>query len=92
MPSNNYGDQDIMSELLISLKHLKSEYNLLTQEASNDALYAEATKLYNEISCMQRNVFHLMSEKGWYKMKSETATKISQAYTKLSKCESEMSK
>ncbi|MEF9921221.1 MAG: spore coat protein [Erysipelotrichaceae bacterium] len=92
MPNKSYSEKDIMSELLTSLKHLKSEYNLLTQEASNPDLYEEVTKLYNEISCMQRTVFNLMSDKGWYKMKPDTATKINQAYNKLCKCESELSK
>lgn len=92
MPNKSYSEQDIMTELLVSLKHLKSEYNLFTQEASCDDLFKEATALYTEISKMQRDVFNLMSQKGWYKMKSETTTKLSQAYTKLSKSEADLTK
>ena len=39
--ATNYSDKDISTNLLISLKHMKAEFNTFTQEASNDALYKE---------------------------------------------------
>ena len=41
----NYSDKDISTNLLISLKHMKAEFNTFTQEASNDALYKEISAL-----------------------------------------------
>lgn len=93
MPANkSYSEKDIMTELLISLKHMKSEYNIFTQEASGDEVYQKIDELYQEISCMQRDVYNLMSQKGWYKMQSEKATAIAKAYTKNANSEAELTK
>lgn len=88
--SNSYGDKDIATNLLVTLKHMKSEYNLFTQEASNDELFSEIDELYNCISQSQRDVFNMMTAQGWYKMSADTAKSISKAYTKFSNSESEL--
>ena len=79
----NYSDKDISTNLLISLKHMKAEFNTFTQEASNDALYKEISALY-------QSVFNMMCEQGWYQMKSDTAANISKAYTKAENSKSEL--
>lgn len=90
MAANNYGDKDIATNLLVTLKHMKSEFNLFTQEASNTELFEEADKMYNVISTLQRDVYDMMSAQGWYKMTSDTASSISKAYTKAKNSESDL--
>lgn len=87
----NYGDKDIATNLLVTLKHLKSEYNTFTQEASNADLYSEIDTIYECVSQQQRNVFEMMEAQGWYKMTADSAKNIKKAYDKFSKSESELS-
>lgn len=87
----SYGDKDIATNLLVTLKHLKSEYNTFTQEASCKELYTEIDTIYQCVSQQQRNVFEMMETQGWYKMTSDSAKNIKKAYDKFSQSESELS-
>lgn len=88
---NSYSEKDIATNLLVTLKHMKAEYNTFTQEASNEELYNEIKELYDCISTQQRNVYEMMSAQGWYQMSADTDKNISKAYTKFSNSESELS-
>lgn len=88
--SKNYSEKDISTNLLVTLKHMKQEFNTFTQEASNETLYTDIFTLYESISQLQRDVFEMMSAQGWYKMTADTNKNISKAYTKFSKSESEL--
>lgn len=88
---SQYTEKDIATNLLVTLKHMKSEYNTFSQEASNEELYKEIDKLYDCISTQQRNVYEMMSAQGWYKMTADSEKNISKAYTKFSNSESELS-
>ena len=90
MSKQTYTEKDIATNLLVTLKHMKSEYNTFTQEASNDTLYDEISTVYECISQLQRDVFNMMSAQGWYKMTSDSSKNISKAYTKYSNSESEL--
>ncbi|MCH4284465.1 MULTISPECIES: spore coat protein [Bacillota] len=88
---NEYSEKDIATNLLVTLKHMKYEYNTFTQEASNEELFKEIDTLYDCISKQQRNVFDMMCAQGWYKMTADSEKNISKAYTKFSNSESELS-
>lgn len=89
--NSSYCEKDIATNLLVTLKHMKAEYNTFTQEASNEELYNEIKELYDCISTQQRNVYEMMSAQGWYKMSADSDKNISKAYTKFSNSESELS-
>ena len=89
--SKSYGDKDIATNLLVTLKHMKAEFNTFTQEASNEELFQKIDDVYTCVSELQRNVFDMMCAQGWYKMTADSAKNISKAYTKFSKSESELS-
>ena len=42
--SKSYGDKDIATNLLVTLKHMKAELNTFTQEASNDELFTKSMR------------------------------------------------
>ena len=42
---NEYSEKDIATNLLVTLKHMKYEYNTFTQEASNEELFKEIDTL-----------------------------------------------
>lgn len=80
---SSYNDQIISANLLASLKHLKALCCTFSQEAGSDALFEKCEKLYQEISALQRNVYDMMEEQGWYVMKSDTHSSIQKAYDKF---------
>lgn len=86
----NYGDKDIATNLLVSLKHMKAEFNTFTQEASNEELFQKIDEVYTCVAQLQREVFEMMCSQGWYKMTADSSKNISKAYTKFSKSESEL--
>lgn len=90
MANKNYSDKDIATNLLISLKHMKSEFNTFSQEASNEDLYQAIFEVYTCVSTLQREVFDMMCAQSWYKMTPDTASSISKAYTKFEKSKSEL--
>lgn len=87
---NSYCEKDISTNLLVSLKHMKAEFNTFTQEAGSEELYKEIDKAYKAISQLQRKVFEMMSAQGWYVMSGDTPANISKAYTKFYHMESEL--
>ena len=60
MTQTGYSEQDVMAEMLSTLKQLKAEMNLLTQEAGTPALYTKAKKMYDHISTLPVSYTHLM--------------------------------
>lgn len=87
---SSYSDKEISTNLLVTLKHMKSEFNLFTQEASNQELYEIIDGIYQSISSIQRDVYDMMSAQGWYKMTSDTKQSIKKAYDKYSKSQSDL--
>jgi len=89
---STYGDKEISTNLLVTLKHMKSEVNIFTQEASNEELFQTVDEVYRCVSKLQREVFDMMCAQGWYKMNADTKENIAKAYTKLSNSKAELCK
>ena len=75
-------EQDILQNLLISLKHLKSFFNTFSQEASNEDVLEKVDNAYTEISTLQRNCYDLMLSLGYMKMSNQTQSAIEKEYQK----------
>lgn len=92
LPSvNEFNDEDILNDVLISLKHLSTMYGTLKQEASNKTLVSEVEKLSKETGKLARDAFNLMFEKGWYSLELETSSKLSEEYNKFTTKKEEIS-
>lgn len=76
----NYNDQIISANLLTTLKHLKSLCCSFSQEAGSDSLFQKCEKLYRHISQLQRDVYDMMEQQGWYQMKSDSISTIRKTY------------
>lgn len=87
---SNYNDQVISTNLLTSLKHLKTLCCSFSQEAGSDELYKKCEKLYRAISQLQRDVYDMMEEQGWYIMKSDSISSIKKAYEKFKQKKDEL--
>lgn len=73
---NEFNDKDMLMDVLTSCKALLNIYYTFLSETSNKTLYDKITTLSKEVSELQRDVFNLMFELGWYKLEAEPQTKI----------------
>ena len=69
-------DKDYMNSLLSTLKELAKNYTVALTEASNEKLYKEYKKIFDNIITMQRETYELMFKNGWYAIEQADKTKI----------------
>lgn len=80
----NLNDRDYLSDLLSCLKAMEKDYTVAMTEASNEFLYNKYESMFLAIAKMQREVFELMFQKGWYKLEKAESMKIDQKTQMLS--------
>lgn len=78
-------DKDHINSLLGTLKEMVKNYAVALTEASNEYLYEEYKKMFDEYSSLQRRVFEVMFKKGWYVLEKSETKKINDKYQTLSK-------
>ena len=78
-------DKDYINSLLGTLKEMVKNYAVALTEASNEYLYEEYKKMFDEYSSLQRRVFEVMFKKGWYVLEKSETKKINDKYQTLSK-------
>lgn len=79
-------EQEIVQNLLISLKHMRAFMNTFASEASSDVTKV-VDSAYDEIAQLQKDTFQLMVDKGWYKVQYQTQAAIEKEYKKYEKKE-----
>ena len=77
-------DKDYMNSLLGTLKELTKNYALILTEASNEKLYEEYKQAFEVFSHLQREIYELMFQKGWYVIEKSDVSKILTEKQKLS--------
>ena len=75
-----FNDEDILLDVMTSLKHLSTVYGTLIQEASNEDLSSRIEKNAKKISTLARDSFNLMFEKGWYGLEPQDCEKLCEEY------------
>ena len=76
-------DKDYISSLLSTLKGLVKNYAVSLTEASCEELYSEYREMFDTYSSLQREVYELMFNKGWYVLEKADINKISNKYQTL---------
>lgn len=79
-------DEDILNDILISMKHLVSSYGIAVNEASNKSIYKLFNTLLNNSSKLQAELFDISFKKGWYTIETADNKKIDNAYNKFNSC------
>ena len=69
-------DQDYMTILLTLLKAIEKNITVALTESSNETLYKEFKKIFDDIAKMQRDAYELMFRNGWYKLEEAEDKKI----------------
>lgn len=83
-------DCNYLDELLTCEKNMAGNLQIALNEASNQNLYNEIKAIFDEVQNMQRKVFNLAFEKGWYSLEKADALKVSQKMSELNQKLSEL--
>lgn len=79
-----YNDENYLNDLLSSLKAMAKNYTVMLTEASNEYLYKEYKKLYDDVINMQREIYLVCFQNGWYSLETVDSNKISTKLDDLS--------
>lgn len=77
-------DKDYITCILETEKNMAKNYAVALNEASNEPLFEDYFTMFQDIQKMQRNLYELMFQKGWYPLERADATKVEQKYNQLS--------
>jgi len=70
-------DKDYLTNLLTLLKDMEKNLAVALTESSNENLYKEYKKMFDEYSTFQRKAYELMYKFGWYQLEKAIKTKVS---------------
>lgn len=70
-------DKDYLTNLLTLLKDMEKNLAVALTESSNENLYKEYKKMFDEYATFQRKAYELMYKFGWYQLEKATKTKVS---------------
>lgn len=76
-------EKDYCTCLLSTLKDMEKNYVVAMTEASNEWLYGIYKKAFLELSEMQRELYILMFQNGWYQLETVDSKKIQDKYNML---------
>jgi spore coat protein CotF len=65
-------DKDIMTDCLNSAKFVSTNYHKAILEASNDNIRNTFFRMHNGTLAMQKTLFDLMHQRGWYQVEPAT--------------------
>lgn len=82
--TTNMNDENYLNCLLETEKNMSNNLSIALNEASNETLYQELKKMFDEVQNMQRQLYELSFSMGWYKLEKAEANKINQKHNELS--------
>ena len=74
-------EKDYATCLLTTLKDMEKNYAIAMTEASNDFLYNIYEDIFLKISHLQRELYVVMFQKGWYQLENVETKKLKEKYT-----------
>ena len=76
-------EKDYLNTLLSCLKEMSKNYVTAMTEASNENLYQSHLETFLNIINLEREVYELMFQNGWYTLEKAETTKIDEKYQTL---------
>ena len=76
-------EKDYCVCLLSTLKDMEKNYVIAMSEASNEWLYDNYKNTFLNISDLQRRLYELMFENGWYQLETVDKSKLNEKYNNL---------
>lgn len=77
-------DLDYITDILSSVKNLVNNYSYALNEASNNDLYEVIKEVFDDVTSMQRYLYDIMFQKGWYSLEKAENKKVNESFTKFS--------
>lgn len=81
----NIGDKELTNVILNEHKLCASSLTNLILESSNQSLRNDATSILNRTFQHQKQIFDMMTQKGWYSVQTANQTEIDNARQTVSK-------
>lgn len=78
-------DKDYLTHILMILKDYEKNMVVALTEASNENLFKEYKKIFDEIVTFQRKAYELSFKKGWYTLEEAGTTKVNTLCKELTK-------
>jgi spore coat protein CotF len=78
-----FNDRDRMNDMLSYEKYLTSAYNTGLNEMQMPKLHKDIQAILNEVHEAQFQLFELMFQKGWYKLKVADQQEKTEAFTQF---------
>jgi len=82
------GDKELVNIILNEHKHCASSLTNLILESSNQSLRNDATSILNRTFQHQKQIFDLMTQKGWYSVQNANQMEIDNARQEVNKIQS----
>lgn len=79
----NFGDKERMTDLLLTEKHLASEYCTFLAEAATPEVIRTLTELLSDTHHAQQALFQDMNGRGWYPVTKAEDQKVTEAKQKF---------
>jgi len=85
-------DKDYITDMLATEKDMLKNYCIAMTEASNEELHNQFKNFFNDIDNLEREIYELMFQKGWYSLEKAESQKIQEKYNMLSQQTSQLCK
>ena len=59
-------ERDFINDMLTTEKYFSNSYSVAINEMSHQSLFQDISNIANETQLMQRELYNLMFQKGWY--------------------------
>lgn len=80
----NLTEQEIMTDLLATEKHITSAYNTFITETTCSNLRQNLKNILNEEHSIHENIYNTMNQKGWYTPTDAPSQDVQKAKDKFS--------
>ena len=79
MLQNNFGEKEMLTDLLCTQKHISSSYNTALLESATPEVASSFHGILEEEHGLQEQIFNIMHNKGYYPTPKAEETKIYEA-------------
>jgi len=77
-------ERDFLNDILTTEKYFGSSYGVAINEMSHQSLFQDISNIANESQLMQRELYNLMFQKGWYGLEKAQLEDLTQSYQQFS--------
>lgn len=77
-------ERDFINDILTTEKYFSHSYSVAINEMSHQALFQDISNIANETQMMQREIYNLMFQKGWYSLEQAPLEGLAQSYQQFS--------